>query len=533
MKKKLIKIKTEKEFQDLLSQGYKVVNNYSRFGMSKDKKGGFKTDYNYGYIFLEKGDSKLTVDCSEISMLFASQYSQFADIDGNYFDRISDHTVKSDIECYTYDFFDERRKSCVYMNNIQSKNFQKIIVYLKAYVENEITLYLQNNLGKNLFNIFSNVFLIREINNQIDCDVLNKNQLTIQKINELRKNSKKIENCYLFSFFYFYSKSTKSKFHPDVFIGCIFYDLKNQKTVSFNLTSTYEEVEHDNNLKGAQLFIHCCRKIFEKSIEREYFLSIMHVSIIHTTYTPLPWIFFAALYSFENIFTNTKNRDYLINIPEFFIFGISKEFNTQESFYYENITKNRRGSAIIQFDLINDKKINYQLRFDVSKGEEFLHIDYGYYQNTMNKLLSHFPIDIETVTNFSKRLFVAIMSSGFYDPEFAGILKNKLKNTAEIVKKYKELSEPLKLIHNSDKIAQWLKDTKLIEEFQKICFNDKDIDMKKYYRISKEDSRLFTRDEKGIIRCTNAGLMVLVRLLTGDDPKLQLIENYLSKPNFS
>ena len=53
--KKQIKLKTEKEFEDLLSQGYKVVNTYSRLAWSKKEDSeGF--DYNYGYIFLEKND---------------------------------------------------------------------------------------------------------------------------------------------------------------------------------------------------------------------------------------------------------------------------------------------------------------------------------------------------------------------------------------------------------------------------------------------------------------------------------------------
>ena len=527
----MIKIKTEKEFQDLLSQGYKVVDKYARLGMSKDENGEFKTDFNYGYVFLEKNDLRLIVDCSELGALFAMQYEQFADIDRTYMDKISDHTEKADIEWYTYDYFNQRQKPCVYVANIDSKNTEKIILYLKAFVKNELEIYSKNNLGKNLLNIFSNVFLINEINDQINCEILDKTQLTIEKIKEVRNTCERTENCFLFSFFNFYSKSKKSKFHPDMFIGCILYDLKNQKTISINLTSTFEESEN-TDLRGGKMFFYCCKKIFEKHIQKDTFLSIMHVSILHTTYTPLPWIFFGVLHPFNNLYETSKNADFFINIPEFFIFGISKELNTQESFYYNNITNDSKGSAIIQLDLIKDDKINYQLRFDVSKAEEFLHIDFGYYQNTMNKLLSHHPIDMDLVKNFSKRLFVAIISSGFYDPKFAEILKYRLKNTPEIIKKYKELSEPLKIIHNSDKIAQWIKDNGLFEEFQKIYFNNKDIDMKKYYQISNKHSGLFSKDEKGIIGFSHNGLMVLERLLSGDDPKLQLIENYLSKPSF-
>src|SRR5579885_3315418 len=120
----------------------------------------------------------------------------------------------------------------------------------------------------------------------------------IQKVNELRDKARNMQNCFAFSFFYIYSKSKKSEFHPDFFIGCILYDLKNQKSISFNLTSTFEEA-NATHLNSAKLFIHCCRTAFEKSIQGTNFFSIMHVSIIHATYTPLPWMFFAALYPFE------------------------------------------------------------------------------------------------------------------------------------------------------------------------------------------------------------------------------------------
>ena len=70
--KKQIKLKTEKEFKDLLSQGYQVVNTYSRLAWSKKEDSeGF--DYNYGYIFLEKNNEQLVVDTSNLGELFPNQ----------------------------------------------------------------------------------------------------------------------------------------------------------------------------------------------------------------------------------------------------------------------------------------------------------------------------------------------------------------------------------------------------------------------------------------------------------------------------
>ena len=181
-KRKLIKIKKESEFQSYLSKGYKVVNNFNRFGFTNDGKGNVVPDYNYGYIFLEKGDEQLIVNCSELGVLFASQYSQVADIDGAFFDKVSNQTEKLDIEGYTYNYFNDRRKPVVHVEKINSNKIEKIIQYIKGYVENEIAIYSRNNSGKNLFNIFSNVILITENNNEISCEICDKNHLTIKKI---------------------------------------------------------------------------------------------------------------------------------------------------------------------------------------------------------------------------------------------------------------------------------------------------------------------------------------------------------------
>jgi hypothetical protein len=256
---------------------------------------------------------------------------------------------------------------------------------------------------------------------------------------------------------------------------------------------------------------------------------MMHVSIIHTTYTPLPWIFFSALYPFEYA-KNKENREFFINIPEFFIFGISKELNSEDSFYYTNIRKDTDGSAVIQFDFVKERKISYQLRIDTSRGEEFMHVDFGYYmQKSMTKILAHFPIDMSLVKNFSSRMFVSIVSAGIYDPEFVGILKYKLKNIAEMIKEYKELSEPLKIIHETEAAAKWLEENHLFDEYENIYNNDKDIDMKNYYKISNEFTGLFGRNKEGIVGFSHSGLMVLVRKYNGPEPKLHFIKKYLSK----
>lgn len=525
-KKKLIKIKTEEEFQELLSQGYTVVDRSGSLSMSKDENGEFKTNYSYGHIFLEKDDLRLTVDCSELGALFALQYNQFANIEGVYMDKISDHTTKTDVEMYTYDHFDKRRKPCVHMEKINSKNCKKIINFLKAYTESEIKLYQQNNLGKNMFNLFSNVLIITENDDEINCEIIDKNSTSIQKIIELKNKSKEMQNCFTFSYFYIYSKSNKSKFSQDIFLGCILYDLKNQKTVSFNLCSTYEN-ETNRKITTPELFIKSCKTLLEKSHQQENFLSIMHVSLFHANYTPLPWIFFSTLYPFE--YESDDEPKSQMTIPEFFVFGISKELNTEDSFYYQSVTENSRGSAVIRFDLLDDKKIDYHLRFDVSEGEKFLHIDFGHYiDGKMTKFLSHFPLDMSTIQEFSKRMFVSIMSAGFYDPDFAKILKNKIKNIAEIIKQYKELSEPLRIMHLSDEKSKWLEDNYLSDDYAKI-FNDEFVNEVKYKQILKQYPHLYSKNENGDIGFSHEGLMVLVRSFKETNPKLYFLENYFLK----
>ena len=108
MKKRQIKVKTQKEFDKLLTQGYKIINTYGRMSWSRAKNNQVSTDYNYNYIFLENENEQLVVDCSD-SEVFSSYYEQIADIDGTSFDRIENQHVKADIQMYTYDFFSNGR----------------------------------------------------------------------------------------------------------------------------------------------------------------------------------------------------------------------------------------------------------------------------------------------------------------------------------------------------------------------------------------------------------------------------------------
>jgi len=148
MIKKKIKIKTEEEFDELLSQGYAVVDRMESFSFNRRENGEIKTDYSYGHLYLEKDGIQLTVDCSELGALFALQYNQFANIDGVYMDKISDHTTKADIEMYTYDHFDKRRKPCVHIEKINSENSKKVINHLTPVNDYHVLMVYLINLVK-------------------------------------------------------------------------------------------------------------------------------------------------------------------------------------------------------------------------------------------------------------------------------------------------------------------------------------------------------------------------------------------------
>jgi len=531
MKKRQIKIKTQKEFDALLAQGYKIVDTYGRMSWSRAEKDQVSTDYNYSYIFLENENERLTVDCSnsEVSSMY---YEQVADIDGTSFDRIENQHAKADIEMYTYDYFPNGRHiPIVDGQKIEKIGNKKILQYVRAFVKNKLGQYTQNHHDRNLFNLFTDTIVIFEDHKGIHSEIFDKENFRIKHLQKLRTNSKNYKSCHAFSFFQLFSRGNVSEFDSDIFVGCILYDLKNQKTISFNLISTLEDNHTGPNSDSAKEYANSCKKIFEKSFTPIEIQSKIHVTILNPMYTPVPWIYFAVLYPFKYV----KNIQNPISIGEFFVFGISKDIRKEDSFYYDKVTKDRRGSAVVQFDINNKKPFSYQLRFDVSKGEQFLHLDFGYYdeKNKMNKLLSHYPLDMELIKKFKHRLFVAIISAGFYDPEFAEILKYRLKNTAEILRKHKELSTPFKLIHNTDQKLKWLIENNLLEEFIYICNNFDSTNIKKYYKITNKFHDVFVRDEQKRIQPTYSGLMILVRTFTKPDQKLKFVEEYLFKHNLS
>jgi len=261
---------------------------------SRAENDQISTDYNFSYIFLENEHERLIVDCSD-SEVSSMYYEQIADIDGTFFGRIENQHDKADMEMYAYEYFSNGHHiPIIDGNKIEIIGNKKILQYVQAFVKNKLGIYAQNHDGRNLFNLFTDTIVIFEDHEGIHIEIFDKENFMLKHLQELRNHSKNYNSCHAFSFFQLFSRGKVSEFDSDIFVGCILYDLKNQKTISFNLISTLEDNRTGPNSDSAKEYAKSCKKIFEKSFTSIEIQSKMYVSILNPMYTPIPCIYFES-----------------------------------------------------------------------------------------------------------------------------------------------------------------------------------------------------------------------------------------------
>lgn len=99
--------------------------------------------------------------------------------------------------------------------------------------------------------------------------------------------------------------------------------------------------------------------------------------------------------------------------------------------------------------------MKYNLRFDQSSGEPLLHLDFSLYDARQEKLIAHYPIDLETIYQFSPDLFVAILAAGMCDGHFSTIIERGLKGIAELIARNPAYFYPFKQILLLEKAIDW------------------------------------------------------------------------------
>jgi hypothetical protein len=292
-----------------------------------------------------------------------------------------------------------------------------------------------NKLGPTkLSEIFSLVCIIEEKNKSITRTILDKNGVTLKKIDQLKSDAKNLDNSIVLSFFLL-SRKLGTQF-GDALIGIILYDLKKDEALVFNIQSLtsfiqLHEVDSDEGLYDIALYL------FKKLINKDLLCtSFIPLPLDSPWYTALPWLSYSALLPVKlDKIGKSKDISNHISIPQFFTFGYSTNAKYGNSFDFSYFASDHDGRAVCILNFSDENKtLKYILRFDQSQGEHLVHMDFSYHDIHEFKLISHRPLDFEAVCKFNIKLFIAMMFAGIFDSYFNTLIKGGLKGIQELAK---------------------------------------------------------------------------------------------------
>jgi hypothetical protein len=318
------------------------------------------------------------------------------------------------------------------------------------------------------------------------------------------------------SFFLVGTKFDSSSSVSDTLIGIILYDLKNKRTLAFNVISlsSYKEEHSIEENKGLYDVLHY---LFNLTINRELeTISYVPSPISSPCYAALPWISYSTLMPIEIDNNDNLIPTHKISIPEFFMFGVASALDKESSFIFKNFSAHRKGVAICVLNFMNDgKQIKYTLRFDQSAGEPLVHLDYSYYDKNEVKLITHKVLDLEEVLKFSLRLFISMMLAGIFDAYFSTLLKGGIKGLTELAKINPSYLYPYYWIWMVESFSKKLNDRQDGFNLLRKLYNGGKLenDEEKFIKgIKFGDFNVASEDENGNINgLSNLGFVVLIR----------------------
>ncbi len=338
------------------------------------------------------------------------------------------------------------------INATQKKSFHR---YLTEWIKSEKRL--KTILGN--LSILSNVCIINEINQKISIDIISKEKLSLSQIQDLSNNAKTYDQSVALSFFIFTKHVSKINDNKDdMLIGLIMYDIKNNETLCFNVKSMLS-FYNNRNYKQADVLFEVVVDLFKRSIDEDMNCkSYLPLPINSRWYTPLPWILYSVLlpiHLHSNLLSN-DSKD--ITIPQFFTYGMIPNLQQRGNFTYKQFSTRENGRMVCVLIFNNsDKKIPYVLRFDQSKGERLVHLDFAFREfDDESKIIAHHALNFEDVYGFNPDLFLAMTMAGLFDSYFTSIIKNGLKGIKELYEKNPAILSVLNMVWYVEQAINWL-----------------------------------------------------------------------------
>lgn len=158
--------------------------------------------------------------------------------------------------------------------------------------------------------------------------------------------------------------------------------------------------------------------MFEKTKSENLFRSYLPLPINLRDYTPLPWFCLAFIKGIkEEIVVNTVKFE----LPLFLAFGAPLLLEDEPSYDFD--AEKQRAIIMLGFR-DNAQRYFHQLRFDMSKGEPNLHIDYQIFpeKGLCYKSVGHSVVNYKDIWDFSQNLAIGFLLAATYDVNFEKIV---------------------------------------------------------------------------------------------------------------
>lgn len=160
--------------------------------------------------------------------------------------------------------------------------------------------------------------------------------------------------------------------------------------------------------------------VFNESVDQQGFKSFIPLPLDSPWYTALPWFTYFVLSNLNSRIIVSSPSLNKINIAELFTFGGQASNSIGNSFDIRPFSLLGGGYANCIFkNLVNTKALTYTIRYDQSRGQPLVHLDYSIYDGkTETKLINHLPLNLEAVYDFNEDLYIAITGAGLFDGYF-------------------------------------------------------------------------------------------------------------------
>lgn len=440
-------------------------------------------------VTLERNGKVETISSSEGD--FFSHVSHLHSIphvedDKSDFVYIDDPNKFFDIQKTIVDIFSGEQKELVICERNVDENqhsLKRIFDYEKEWILSEKNLRV---FPKKLSRIFYDVGVLLMRDSSAEFELVDKQGLNLDCIRNLLLRSQEYDVAVCFSAFLLAPKPYQEKSEGyDVIVGLINYDLKNNRTLSFNLNTLVQFQRRIQNVGQYGLW-ECVFDLFKRTVGKSSFNSFLPLPLNIRDFTPIPWFCYVFL---NGIQEDILIDDFVMDLPLFVLFGTPTLLLEKPSYIF----KPDEQMALIMLGFREGDEISYhQIRFDVSKGEPKLHLDYEiHFEKKLSKkrkVISHLAVNYEDIWDFSENLAIGFLAASAYDVKFdTTIIPERISGIKESFRKNPLTVYPLFIRSMAERPYMWLKERPKAREVLKSIATGKKVIERKELILELED----------------------------------------------